>query len=263
MQPEHKIFSLNGGQLSYRTCGNGPVLFLLHGLNGNSKSWIKQFEELADEFRLIAWDAPGYGMSSLTEANIDIYADLAAGLMEGLGIAIYAVLGHSMGGVVAGRLSGRHARNINRLILSCTHPGTGLIADEDLGKSYLSRIENRRTLSDFEFGRFGAGRMLPETVSADTFEIVADIASEVGSEGLEAAIKVINYANNRTVLSDLNCPVLIIDAELDPVVPPERTTILEELMPQAGRATVIGAGHAPYLENARTYNQIISEFMNS
>lgn len=263
MLPKISSFRYDSGQVSFREAGEGPALLFLHGLNGNSKSWRRQFEGLADQFRLIAWDAPGYGDSSPAEPDIDVYSDIAADLMEGLGIATYAVVGHSMGGVIAGRLAARHPRRINRLVLSCSQPGMGLAASESLGQSYVDRIENRKNLSDNEFGKFGAGRMLPGFIAPDIFNEVAEIASEVRPQGLEAAIRVINYADNRSLLAGLDCPVLIIDAELDPVISPERTSALEAIMPQVERATIRGAGHAPYLENGEAYNQIICEFMNS
>lgn len=264
MLPEHKLLSHNNGQLSYRDVGEGPALLFLHGLNGNSKSWKRQFEEIAGQFRLIAWDAPGYGSSSLlTEAGIDAYSDIAADLVESLGIPQYSVVGHSMGGVVAGRLAARHPKTVRRLVLSCTHSGNGLPVSENLGKSYITRIENRNKLSNSEFGRFGAGRMLPDTVAPNIFDEVAEIASEVRSDGLEAAIKVINYADNRPHLAELNCPVLIVDAELDPVVPSERTEDLRRVIRQAKNATLKGVGHAPYLEDSKAFNKMITEFMTS
>ena len=47
---------------SYREAGTGPALVCLHGIGAASAGWILQLESLKS-YRLIAWDAPGYGES--------------------------------------------------------------------------------------------------------------------------------------------------------------------------------------------------------
>ena len=63
--PETKYFSFKNGRLAYRESGTGPTLFLLHGMNGGSQSWAHVFQSLATSFRIVAWDAPGFGESDL------------------------------------------------------------------------------------------------------------------------------------------------------------------------------------------------------
>src|SRR2546429_10027606 len=48
--------------ISYRETGAGQALVLLHGIGSSSAGWLCQLESLAG-YRLIAWDAPGYGES--------------------------------------------------------------------------------------------------------------------------------------------------------------------------------------------------------
>ena len=48
--------------ISYRETGAGPALVLLHGIGSGSAGWLLQLETLKG-YRLIAWDAPGYGES--------------------------------------------------------------------------------------------------------------------------------------------------------------------------------------------------------
>src|SRR5437763_52354 len=48
--------------ISYRESGAGPALVCLHGIGAASAGWILQLETLRG-YRLIAWDAPGYGES--------------------------------------------------------------------------------------------------------------------------------------------------------------------------------------------------------
>jgi pimeloyl-ACP methyl ester carboxylesterase len=59
----HEV-SVDGLRITYRRVGSGDPLVLLHGGFGfDSRAWQPQFDELADTFAVIAWDAPGCGGS--------------------------------------------------------------------------------------------------------------------------------------------------------------------------------------------------------
>ena len=65
-----KIDIGNGATISYREAGSGTPLVILHGLGGRSESWAPQYDGLADRWRVIGWDAPGYGGSSPFETDL-------------------------------------------------------------------------------------------------------------------------------------------------------------------------------------------------
>jgi pimeloyl-ACP methyl ester carboxylesterase len=55
----------DGLRIAYERAGEGPPIVLLHGHVGDGRStWRSQTDELADEFTVVAWDAPGAGRSS-------------------------------------------------------------------------------------------------------------------------------------------------------------------------------------------------------
>src|SRR5579864_2260237 len=55
---------VDGLSVAYRITGTGPPLVLLHGLLCDSRCWRSHLTGLADQFTLVAWDAPGAGSSS-------------------------------------------------------------------------------------------------------------------------------------------------------------------------------------------------------
>ncbi|MGI9378294.1 MAG: alpha/beta fold hydrolase, partial [Methyloligellaceae bacterium] len=120
MLPPQQTVALLNGTLSFRETGTGDPIVFLHGLNGNSGSWEKQFEQLVDKFRILAWDAPGYGQSSLQDPDVDRYVEVAAEWLQGRDAGQATVVGHSMGGVVAARLAINHPQLVRRLVLSCS-----------------------------------------------------------------------------------------------------------------------------------------------
>ena len=62
--PEQKSIEIAGRTLAWREAGSGDPLVLIHGIGGYSGSWGRQLRTLADSYRVIAWDAPGYGSST-------------------------------------------------------------------------------------------------------------------------------------------------------------------------------------------------------
>ena len=126
--PELKTAQLTHGRLTYRETGEGKKrqnLLFLHGLLGNAKSWSYQFQDrsLGQNYRLMAWDAPGFGGSDLVEAHIDAYLAALAEFVDHVAEGPIFLVGHSMGGTLAARYAARYPEQVRRLVLSCTHPG--------------------------------------------------------------------------------------------------------------------------------------------
>jgi pimeloyl-ACP methyl ester carboxylesterase len=55
---------VGGLNIACGRAGHGPALLLLHGAYCDSRVWRMQLEEVSDDFTVLAWDAPGCGMSS-------------------------------------------------------------------------------------------------------------------------------------------------------------------------------------------------------
>src|SRR5262245_55286402 len=124
--PEPRLVQTPLGRVSYREAGSGPVLFMLHGMNGSSKSWAWQLEGFSHRYRVVAWDAPGYGLSDGVQPEVDVYAEQAMCMARALDCEQLLVVGHSMGGVIGGRLCGRYPGLVRALVLSGTHWGNAV-----------------------------------------------------------------------------------------------------------------------------------------
>jgi pimeloyl-ACP methyl ester carboxylesterase len=94
--------------IAYDEYGKGPVMVLLHGSPGTSKVWLKVAERLADRFRVIAPNLPGYGETSAAPAGAPPDNAYAARLVEALLAEVgpaRVLAGHSYGGVIALRVA--------------------------------------------------------------------------------------------------------------------------------------------------------------
>lgn len=64
--------SVDGRQIAYRSAGSGPPLVLLHGGLVDSRAWRRELEAFADDFHVVAWDAPGCGESADPAPNATV-----------------------------------------------------------------------------------------------------------------------------------------------------------------------------------------------
>jgi pimeloyl-ACP methyl ester carboxylesterase len=104
-------------QLDYELRGAGSPLLLIHGLTFDRSTWEPIVEQLADRFTCVAVDLPGHGGSDGPQRGIDGVALAISHLLDELGVEPPVVIGHSMGGAVAG-------------IYAAHHPARGLVMVE-------------------------------------------------------------------------------------------------------------------------------------
>ena len=110
-------------RVHYHEAGQGPVLLCIHGGAPGAFGWGnfgRNMEELAQHFRVIVVDLPGYGKSDkpdVTTGRNVMYAEAMVALLDSLGIERANVLGMATGGAVAIRLAVEHPRLVERLVL--------------------------------------------------------------------------------------------------------------------------------------------------
>ena len=90
----HRIRDVDGVKIFYREAGpeGAPVVLLLHGFPTSSHMFRNLIPALADRYRVIAPDYPGYGQSDMPDRatfdyTFDRYADLVDGLLDQLGVS--------------------------------------------------------------------------------------------------------------------------------------------------------------------------------
>jgi pimeloyl-ACP methyl ester carboxylesterase len=258
---ERKTAECPGGRVSYLEAGEGPALLMMHGVGGNARSFTGQLEGLANRFRVIAWDAPGYGESALRPATLDTYSRAVIELLDCLKIQLSHILGHSMGGVVAQGVAGLAPDRVECLILSGTFTGYHQPEGSPLADSWKARLHDIQTLSAADFGRARAKTMLADSAGQSVIEEAASIASEVRHDGLRAASELLHVADTRGIAGGMAMPVLVITGERDRIVPPAKSAEMADLIPGCRRVQLKEVGHAAYLEDTRSYNATLNDFL--
>lgn len=123
---------------------SGPVVVLIHGLGLNHAQWAPQLDALAD-FRVLCYDLIGHGASPAPQGRCDL-RDLSAQLarlLDHCGVQAAAVVGFSMGGMVARRF----AQDYPHRVLALGVLNSGHRRSEKAQDTILSRVEQAR-----EFG---------------------------------------------------------------------------------------------------------------
>lgn len=249
------------GKLSYRSDGAGRALVFLHGLLGNSQSWAFQYQHFARTHQVIAWDAPGFGQFDMVEPSLDAYVSALRDFLDTFGEQPIDLVGHSMGGTVAARFAAVYPNRVDRLVLSCTHPGYGQPETAPTPEKFENRMRELRDIGPKEYGIRRANELLPRSCPIPVLDYAAELISQANPEGLRRATRALQLANNRPLLPKLQMPVLVLTGEKDATVLPMLKADLLRLTPITRHVDMPGLGHAPYLQAPDVYNSLIDAFL--
>lgn len=109
----------DGQEVAYVDEGEGEAIILIHGLGSYIPAWKQTIPALAEKYRVIALDLPGFGKSSkdVNSYSIPSFAKIVADLQDSLGIKKATWIGHSMGSQIALRAALNYPDKINKLVL--------------------------------------------------------------------------------------------------------------------------------------------------
>jgi len=120
----HRTATVDGVRIFYREAGpaDAPALVLLHGFPTSSHMFRNLIPLLADRYRIIAPDYPGFGQSDVPDRKTFRYgfarfAELIDGLLTGLDVKRYALYVQDYGAPVGYRLALRHPERVTALVV--------------------------------------------------------------------------------------------------------------------------------------------------
>ncbi|QKE74854.1 alpha/beta hydrolase [Arthrobacter citreus] len=258
------ISHLNDLSINYQESGNGQVLVILHGLGNNSQSWKHQLSQLSEYYRVIVWDAPGYGGSSDLKEEFHEFSQFANVLKEfldSLGLESINLLGHSMGSAIAIDFTSRFPQMVNSLIISDATRGAAGLTKEDNEQKLQNRLNSIDHLEPSELARKRVKALLSPNASTEVIKEAERIMAQVRPSGYRSVSYSLSNLNQMEILSSISVPTLVMCGELDQVTPVSESQIFHELIPNSEFAIVPNTGHLCYQEDPKLFNQFVVDFL--
>lgn len=229
--------------------GDGPVLVALHGIGSEARA----FDPLAAAlpgWRVVAWEAPGYGPSEAlaqdwpTAGN---YAEALEAFLDARGLTRVHLLGHSLGTLIGAAFAKDHPDRVATLTLASCAQGGGA-AQGHLPEKQAARLDDLQRLGASEFARTRAPRLVfqPET-HPDLVGKVTEGMTKIKLPGYAQAVRMLASGNLSADCAALSVPTAVIVGAEDVVTPPEQSNAAHAALPAAHRGAltlVPGAGHA-------------------
>jgi 3-oxoadipate enol-lactonase len=254
------------GAIAYERWGDGPALLLLAGLGSRARLWGELPRLLSDRFTVLALDNRGVGGSrGGAEFTLEGAADDAALVITAAGFRQAAVLGASMGGLIACHLAARHLNLVGRLVAaSCgarLTPGhRRVLRFFELVFTRLAPAEAAEVVMAFAFG----------PSFADHYPGFIDQAATLWTldpEDRPGALSQLAHLQQdwdlRPLLAVISCPTLAIAGELDPIVPATATRELAAAIPGCRYREVPGAAHSVLAEGGVALLDEVVEFLST
>lgn len=250
---------------TYLEQGSGTPFVLLHGVGSGARSWKHQLEGLSGQFRVVAWDAPGYGGSTVTASETPDAGDFAAALRALLGaLAIdrLHLAAHSFGCITAARFARLHPDRILTLTLSGIATGHAHHPEVERERLKRLRLDDLEALGPRDFAEKRGPRLLGPDAAEETKRDVIDTMAQVNPEGYARAVHTLSIADTRADVRalDESMRVQFIYGEADAITPPEQNFSVHRERPSAPVHALPRTGHAPYAEQPAAFNKILSEF---
>lgn len=243
--------------ISYRESGKGRALVLLHGIGSSSASWLFQLEGLKG-YRLIAWDAPGYGESDFLnkqEPEAGDYADALRMFIDSLLLKDVVLVANSLGGLMAGAYARRHPDRVRAMLL--ISPAGGYGGDKTVLHLRLKQLE--------ELGPEGmAEKRSPTLVGpaapAIALEVVRWSQRRIRPAGYRQAAYCL--ANGRLVEDGrfFNKPVLVVCGTEDTITPEAGCKAVARAFPKGQYRSLPALGHVAHIEDPAKLNAMIADF---
>jgi pimeloyl-ACP methyl ester carboxylesterase len=258
------LAQVDGLRLAYWEAGAGPALLLLHGIGGAGESFAPQLAALADRFRVVAWDAPGYGASGdhpQTRPSPRDYAAAAAGLLAMLGIARAHVLGHSLGALIAAALARHHAERVARLILASPAAGYRLGAGQPYPPALQARLDDLAALGPSGVAEKRAAQICAPGADPAAVAAVRRVMSQLRPIGYAQAVGLLGAGDILADAPAIAAPTLVLCGDADTITPPARCQAIAAAIAGAGYQSLGPVGHACYAENPAGFAAALVAFL--
>ena len=277
VDPDVRKVTLHGHSVGYRMAGDGPVVVLIHGMAGSSRTWLGVMSVLARDYTVVAPDLLGHGESAkpMGDYSLGAHASGIRDLLSGvLGIERATVVGQSLGGGVAMQLAYQHPELCERLVLSgsgglgrevswilraLTLPGAELLLPllcprfvRNLGGELGGLLDDCGLRAPHLSEIWRAYASLAEPENRHAFIRTVRSVIDLGGQSVSA--------NDRLYLAS-GVPTLILWGEQDRIIPVEHAHAAAARIPGCRLEIFEKAGHFLHVEEPERFAATLADFI--
>lgn len=265
-----KTVETASGTIYYNEAGEGHPLLMLHGSGPGATGWSNfggSMKLLANQFRCIAPDMPGWGRSSAVTYDKRDHVTSALQLIDALGIEKVALIGNSMGGATSIKFAAMYPERTSHLItMGPGAPGTRLFLPGDGPSEGLKLLQGgyrdpspegmRKMVNIFTYDPAFATDELVEQRSS-----VARSRQDHLDNFIEGMTKPRTGGATIEQVMSIQAPALLIHGRDDRVVHYEHTLALVSMIPNSRAVILNRCGHWAMLEHLDEFSRLVADFV--
>ncbi|SAL79998.1 alpha/beta hydrolase [Caballeronia arvi] len=251
---------IQAGRIAYSRRGTGRPLVLLHPIGVDRSWWDEYSESWTKSYDVIAIDMRGHGDSSAVTSTIslaDHAADVAA-VLHKEGVAGAALIGVSMGGMVAQRVAIQFPELVGAMILCATAGGF----PDDVRPRIRARGDTNRQGAMSEVIDETIGRWF--TTDTPRPDLVAKCRARLAADdwfSWSANWEAISRLDNLAELRDVPKPALVVAGDADASIPPAVSQKIADALPDGRFVSIPGAAHFGAFDMRETFTPVFDAFL--
>lgn len=239
-----------------------PTVLFVHGAAQDHSVWALQSRYFAHHgFNVLAVDLPGHGRSAgLPLDAIDAIAGWVPRVLDAVGVASAAIVGHSMGSLAALACAGRHGERVTKVAL--LGPAVPMaVSDALLAAAHADDHLAFELINGWSHsaGKQLGGNQVPGMwMTGTSMRLMERSGPGVLYNDLKACA---DYAGGLDAAAAVRCPVLAIVGARDVMAPPKGAQAMLAALPHSTVATLPDTGHAIMAEQPDAVLDALRRFL--
>ncbi len=261
-----RIADTSAGPVGYREVGAGSPVLLITGLSASMDDWQPYFVATlaAAGHTVVVFDNAGVGQTAALAPPLSItaMANQTSALISALRLGRTAVLGWSMGGMIAQALAVLHPEQVSKLILAATQPGTGNAVPIPAAAAAAVVNPNPAVVLSVLFPPSAAAAARAYAIGILRYPGFYQAPGAIVADQTVAVKQWVaggDPAGRR--LGEIRIPTLVADGTLDRLDPVANDRMLAASVPGARLVLYPGAGHAFLFQDQTSFLPVVERFL--
>tara|TARA_B100001778_G_C18532747_1_gene604443 strand:- start:471 stop:1244 length:774 start_codon:yes stop_codon:yes gene_type:complete len=249
-------------EVAYSVVGEGPPLYMVHGIGSRKGTWEALTENLSTDFTCVSFDLRGHGESPVPPVpySLDELVEDMELLRKHLGHERIHVIGHSLGGQIGPAYARTHPECVETVVLLSTAAGR---TEEESAK--VKRVVNMmREKGVSPLLKTLINRWFTDEFIANYPDIVEARIKQVVETPEEVFLSVFDiYAATEMLpwLPQLDCPCLVMTGEFDAGCSPVLNKSIADTIPNAELVILENLKHSILIEGPEKIMPPLRDFL--